>query len=346
MRERLKMIRDVFGGVLRWFSEKKTVKMPIGQEKEGKAAMSIISPNASSKQPALAYMPTAQLRDVCWKDIENVEHWARRLINDIMIEGYGEDYFNYSDDNGNRIIKMEIVRTLQSRVENEPRRFPRMVDALAFENLIAILCNRDLYAKHFHVALKYAYPCGVEDARHHMTVIKDIRNRYAHLNVISIRDAERAICYSHDFIDSLKEYYQKTGKEKDYNVPTFVKISDSQGLIYHFSSDGNNWLTDKECGSIKLRSGEIYRVEVEVDPTFDPSGFSLEWYCEWEYEEKYKRFRDTNCIDIHITNEMVGRSLKICCTLTTDKKWHKHGSYDDYFQYEIKTILPPIEDCY
>ena len=84
MREHLKSIRDVFGGVLRWFSEKKTVKMPISQEQEGKASMSIISPNASSKQSALAYMPTVQLRDVCWKDIENVEHWARRLINILM----------------------------------------------------------------------------------------------------------------------------------------------------------------------------------------------------------------------------------------------------------------------
>ena len=346
MRERLKMIRDVFGGVLRWFSEKKTVKMPIGQEEEGKAAMSIISPNASSKQPALAYMPTAQLRDVCWKDIANVEHWARRLINEIMIESYGEDYFNYSDDNGNRIIKMEIVRTLQSRVENEPRRFPRMVDALAFENIIAILCNRDLYAKHFHEALKYAYPCGVEDARHHMTVIKDIRNRYAHLNVISIRDAERAICYSHDFIDSLKEYYQKTGKEKDYNVPTFVKLADSLGLVHHFSSGGSNWFDlDKECSDIRLRSGDVYRVEVEVDPTFDSNGYEVDWCYGWEYDE-WVKVKNKLSIDIPVTNEMVGRHLKIMCTITTNKDWHKHGSYDDCFSYEVKTILPPIEDNY
>ena len=346
MREHLKSIRDVFGGVLRWFSEKKTVKMSIDQEQEGKASMSIISPNASSKQPALAYMPTAQLRDVCWKDIENVEHWARRLINEIMIESYGEDYFNYSDDNGNRIIKMEIVRTLQSRIESDPRRFPRMVDALTLENIIEILCNQTLYDKHFKDALEYAYPCGPKDARHHITIIKDVRNKYTHLNVISIRDAERAICYSHDFIDSLKEYYQKTGKEKDYNVPTFVKFTDSQGLIHHFSSGGNNWFDlDTKCSNIKLRSGDVYRVEVEVDPSFDSNGYEVDWCYEWKYDEETK-VRNKLSIDIPVTNEMVGRYLKISCSITTHKDWHKHGSYDDYFLYEIKTILPPIEDNY
>lgn len=345
MMEQLKSIRNVFGSVLRWFSKGNTVKMSIGQESERKETMSIISPKANRGKPVLAYMPTEQLRDVCWKDIENVEHWARRLINEIMIENYGGDYFNYLDDKGNRIIKASIVQTLQRRIESDPRRFPRMVDALTFEDVISILCNRDLYAKHFQKALKYAYPCGIEDARHHMTVIKDIRNRYAHLNAISIRDAERAICYSHDFIDSLKEYYQETGKGKDYNVPTFVKLTDSKGLIHHFSSSGNNWLTDKECGSIKLRSGDVYRVEVEVDPTFDDSGYEVDWYYEWEYDEGVKAHNKLS-IDIPITNEMVGRYLKISCSITTHKDWHKHGSYDDYFLYEVKTILPPIEDNY
>ncbi len=316
------------------------------QEIKRKAIMSQVTNQYVSKAPVLAYMPTAQLRDACWKEIENVEHWARRLINEIMSENYGADYFNYVDDSGNRVIKSEIARSLRKRMESDTRRFPRMVDALTLENIIDIMCNTSLYDRHFKDALQYAYPCGLEVAKYHMTAIKDIRNRYTHLNVISIRDAERAICYCHDFIDGLRKYYQEVGKERDYNVPTFLRLTDSCGFVHNFSSDNDRWFKDKFFDGIRLRAGDIYRVEVEVDPTFDPSGFSLEWYCEWKYEEKYKRFHDTNCIDIHITNEMVGRILKICCTIKTDKEWHKHGSFDDYFQYEIKTILPPIEDSY
>ena len=330
--------------MIKWFVRK--LHATKEQEIKRKAIMSQVTNQYVSKAPVLAYMPTVQLRDACWKEIENVEHWARRLINEIMSENYGSDYFNYADGNGNRVIKSAIVRSVQIRMESDMRRFPRMVDALTLENVIDIICNANLYDLHFKDALKYAYPCGLDVAKYYMTAIKDIRNRYAHLNVISIRDAERAICYCHDFIDGLEKYYQEVGRGRDYNVPTFLKLTDSCGVVRNFSSGSGMLFNDNIFDGIRLRTGDIYRVEVEVDPTFDPSRFSLEWYCEWEYEEKYKRFRDTNCIDIHITNEMVGRSLKICCTLTTDKEWHRHGSYDDYFQYEIKTILPPIEDCY
>lgn len=296
--------------------------------------------------PVLAYLPTAQMRDICWTNIVNVEHWARRLINDTLSEIYGTNYFNYEDDKGNRLIKREIVQLLQQRMKDDTRRFPRMIDAVTFENIIQILCNENLYNKHFKIALEHAYPCGLEHAKHHLTIIRDIRNKYAHLNIISVRDAERAICYCHDFIDGLEMYYQKLGKEKDYNVPLFLKLSDSQGLAYNFSSERTMLQEHEIFDCIRLRAGDVYQVTVEVDPTFDPNGFTLDWYCEWEYEEKYKKFHNTNSIDINITNDMVGRGLKICCTLRTKKDWHKHGSYDDYFQYEIKTILPPISDNY
>ena len=78
---------------------------------------------------------------------------------------------------------------------------------------------------------------------------------------------------------------------------------------------------------------------------FDANGYEVDWYYEWEYDEGVK-VRNKLSIDIPVTNEMVGRYLKISCSITTHKDWHKHGSYDDYFLYEIKTILPPIEDNY
>ena len=110
--------------MIKWFVRK--LHATKEQEIKRKAIMSQVTNQYVSKAPVLAYMPTVQLRDACWKEIENVEHWARRLINEIMSENYGADYFNYVDDSGNRVIKSEIARSLRKRMESDTRRFPRM----------------------------------------------------------------------------------------------------------------------------------------------------------------------------------------------------------------------------
>lgn len=61
-----------------------------------------------------------------------------------MLERYGNGCFNYADDKGNRVIKSEIIKSLQKRTESDHNRFPRMVDALFLENIIDILCNDSL----------------------------------------------------------------------------------------------------------------------------------------------------------------------------------------------------------
>lgn len=326
-----------------WFSKKRTsnlsLETPLQNEKNEKEREED-NHMLQKPSPVLAYMPTTQIRDICWKDIENTEHWARRLIHEVLTEEYGTNYFDYTDENGNRLIKSEIVRALQKRVEADANRFPRLVDALFLENIIEILCNDNLYTKHFKVALEHAYPCGKEDAKHHLTVIKDVRNKYTHSNTMSIRDAERAICYCHDFVDSLRKYYQNAGKDRDYNVPTFLKVSDSMGMTHYFSDD--SFLSGR---GIRLRSGDIYRVEVEIDPTFNSNEYSIEWTFEWELMKK-RKIHNQVCADISITNEMVGRYLKVYCHIITNKDWHKHGWYDDSFDYMITKILPPIEDSY
>ena len=173
-----------------------------------------------------------------------------------------------------------------------------------------------------------------------MSIIKDVRNKYTHSNTISIRDAEKAICYCHDFIDSLRMYYQTIGKEKDYNVPTFLRLTDSQGMTHYFSSQ-----TTLPGYKIRLRSGDVYRVEVEIDPTFNPCNYKIEWIYEWELM-KSKKVHNQTSVDIPIINAMVGRYLKIQCFIISNKDWHKHGWYDDSFDYLISTILPPIEESY
>lgn len=298
-----------------------------------------VTPNNKSVTRVLAYQTTKDIREICRIDIENMEHWARRFIHEILLQ-YGKDYFNYLDENGNRLIKSEIVKALNKRIEAEPQRFPRLVDALFLENIIDILCNDRLYNMHFKTALDYGYPCGKEQIRNSLNKIKDVRNKLSHSNTITIREAEQCICYCHDFVDCLQKYYQMIGKERDYNVPMFYKLTDSQGLTHYFSEDKRIYKTKQQ-----LRSGEIYRIEIEIDPTFNPDSYQISWVIKWSYDQKIV-IKNKKIIDVLITNEMVGRYLEISCVLISNKEWHKYGSYDDSFNYTIHTILPPIEDTY
>ena len=82
---------------MRWFVKKKhTPNLPLeaplqGNENEKEREENEIMLQKTSS--ILAYMPTVQIRDACWKDIENMEHWARRLIHEVLQKHMGKTTF-------------------------------------------------------------------------------------------------------------------------------------------------------------------------------------------------------------------------------------------------------------
>lgn len=140
----------------------------------------------------------------------------------------GADYFEYKFDTGENLIKGEILRTISDRMTENPKRFPRKIDAILMDDIAYFLCKDSFYNEFFEEILKVGFS-GQEEVRNRLKVLKDIRNKLYHGNPISYREAEQAICYSHDFIDCYKAHYVKTGKEQKYNVPFFVKVEDSLG---------------------------------------------------------------------------------------------------------------------
>ena len=296
----------------------------------------------------LIYIPTKEIQEICFDAIESMEHWGRRLIHETLSEHYGNQYLDYVDGMGNRIVKGEIIKSIKKRVEDNPGRFSRNIDAVTLENVIEILSNDSLFKKHFKEVFDSYYPCGKDDLKYRLCVVRDVRNKIYHHNAISQRDAERAICYCHDFIDCLKLHYDKLGKSLDYNVPTFLSIKDSLGHNISFSN-GKNETGHCRTFSDKLRSGDIYRIEVEIDSLFLPETYKLGWSVFWSMkkEHSYEKKNTTDTyIDIEITDSMVGRELKIFCKLVSEKNWHKHGEYDDFISITFDRILPPIEDSY
>ena len=93
----------------------------------------------------------------------------------------------------------------------EPERFSRIIDAAILDDCINIICNPNLFRRHFREAFKTAFPVGDsrDETRIFLKRLIKPRNLLYHANPISVRQAEQVICYSHDIIESLKKYYEE-----------------------------------------------------------------------------------------------------------------------------------------
>ena len=117
-----------------------------------------------------------ELRQICKEKIESLEFWLRRLIDEILTEAY-RDYFTFQDANGNFLFGSAIRKAISKRKEVEPERYPRMIDAVLFNDSIDIICHPNLYKKHFAAALVEAFPDGREEAKTFLERLVEPRNR-------------------------------------------------------------------------------------------------------------------------------------------------------------------------
>ena len=252
-----------------------------------------------------------EFRSLCRKNIESLEIWARRLINEKLSEKYGDEFVDYKTSDESFLIKKEIRDHIKKMMKAEPERFCSPVDTLFFEHIISILCNPRFYEDLFKPALKYAYPDGCEEARTFLKRIRPVRNALSHANPISVRQAEQAICYSQDFIDGLKEYYKNRGEEKMWNVPRIIRISDSEGNIFDNPTDSHvqqSIFRPKQ----KLRYGEMYSVDIDVDPAFSDTEYDIEWK---NQNNVIPEFKDKTHFVIEFREGDVSENHTIRCTI-------------------------------
>ena len=279
-----------------------------------------------------------EIRNSAKEILESLEHWSRRIINDKFVEKYGKDYFDYKNENGENLIKGEILRNISDRMRENPNRFPRQIDAILMEDIAYFLCKDNFYNDFFKEMLENDFS-GKEEVRKRLETLKDIRNKLYHGNPISYREAEKAICYSHDFIDCYQAYYQKSGKEKEYNVPFFTKVEDSLGRCAYRDETRIDTLRLPYNGD-KLRPGDVYKIWVEVDANFPEDFYEITWSMHDKVVAKGKEFVFIPTIDRVSSIEIV------YCSLKTKREWHKYRTSDDSFSACIGEILPPIEDLY
>lgn len=272
------------------------------------------------------------IRSECKNTIENLEIWLRNLIDNELTENYNSNYLEFLNEDRTRLIKKEIVKDAIKRKANNPNRYPRLIDAMLLDDEIKIICNPNLYKNIFSKALSSAYPEGNDEARTFLNRLIPIRNKLYHSNPISIREAEKVICYSNDVLDSIKEYYKEKSLEKKYNAPTIIKVSDSIGNVFYSSqikrnSTGRGLCETRVSEKNVIYSGDKISIEVEVDSSFIVEDYSVKWV--FAKKETTTFEENFNKLTINIENQHVKTDYAIYCSVTSKEDWHRCGDVDD-----------------
>ncbi len=288
-----------------------------------------------------------ELRDLCRHHIDTFENWSRRILDETFKSNYGTDYFNHMVSVDQPLIKSEIKKRIEKRVSDNPGRFPRKIDAILLEDIEYFLCRDDLYNKHFKSVLEPFYS-GILEVRKVLGRLIPIRNKLSHGNTISIREAEQCICYTGDLIDVYKQHYVSIGKDRDYNVPVFLRIKDSLGHDIIREDSRYSWelhFYGNLAPKIQLRSGDSYKLWVEVDSSFDSSFYEIKWVVKQDFRTDIKKGTG-NVIEFTLSNKHVSYAPEIYISLVTKRDWHRFHEVDDMIKLNYENVLPPIEDAY
>lgn len=283
-------------------------------------------------------MSQDELRSLCKVNIEAFEKWARIIINNELTDFYGADYFDKYINNDNPVIKKDIRDKSVKMMKEHPNRFKRKIDTLFLEEIIYILCKKDLYQNCFKQFLDIIYPDGNAEAKTFLNRIIPIRNSLSHSNPISVRDAERCICYTNDFIEGVKLYFEKKGEQRMFNTPNVIKFNDSLGNEIYLNKDKSHEsirIIDVQTGNLqKLYVGERYSVTLTLDPSFEVEEYIFRWNI-----PSCKKLGETANLNVEITEDMIRESLAIYCTIKSNKNWHRYNGYDQ--QFSIIFQVPP-----
>jgi hypothetical protein len=283
-------------------------------------------------------MQDANIRSICRERIESLEHWLRRLIDEVLTAAYG-NYFSRENANGSRIINKKLCDKIRGRKEKEPSRYPRDIDAVLLDDAVDIVCNQQLFSRHFQRPFAAAFPEGRDEARTFLSRVAGPRNNLAHANAISLRQAEQIVCYTNDIIESLKAYYKENGMETDYNVPLILRIIDSFGKVFTrsqcYASPEGSILMNCHDQQGDLYPGDTLSVEVEVDPAYTEV-YELRWSVAAE------PITETGPkVAVHISNRHVGLLFAITCIVVTKRDWHRMPGGKDDMMTLVYKVLPP-----
>ena len=269
-----------------------------------------------------------------------LELWLRRLVHERFVQVYASDILNAKTSSGDFIVNNKIRRSVEDNIRNRPGRYNRPIDATLLDDVIAIICNPQIYRSCFAAALARAFPEGAHEARTFLHRLLEPRNYLAHANPISVRQAEQVICYSNDVIYALREFYEVNGEDDGYNVPRILRMWDSFGNVQHTRADADEgqYFDYSNDPASYLRPGDTLIIEIEVDPSFWNEGFKVKW---GPISANAEGDRLKQLI-LPIENKHVSRKMPIIIQVISNRDWHRLGPYFDDFWSASYRVLQPL----
>lgn len=281
---------------------------------------------------ALHLLPSDQIETSCRRRIDSCELWLRRVVHDVLFPVFGADYVNTAMVDNNPVFSNNIKKAVAFRWDNAAAQPTRAVDTLLFDDLGVIIGRHDVYQAFFRAALEPELPLGAEHIRRMLATLVPIRNKLSHANgaSLSMLEAERTLCYCNDIISAIQAHYATINMADQFPAPQFTRVSDSFGNVWRPSATRQH-----HHGTQILRSGDLLRIEVEVDSTFTPSDYTVAWtVCNITGPETAAG----PLFCLALTDRHVGVDFTVMATLTSNKAWHRHSNVDDLSTITYKVI--------
>jgi hypothetical protein len=283
-----------------------------------------------------AALTEAERRDLARRHLDTAEAWLRRLVDQKLTTAFGTEYLAPGDAGTCPLVSKATRKRIADRFDSDRSRFSRTVDAADLGDAISIVLNPELYRAYFRPALISAFPDGPDEARTFLSRLENIRNKLAHGGTCSDRDVERAVCYSNDLIDSIKQHFSEQNMGREFNVPTLIRVVDNKGNDFHLHPSPRSHDIDvRDQGNGDLQVGDELLIEVEVDPSF--SNYSIDW-----------RILSTNeaghgsPMHLQIGPKHVGTVMIAQIKVKSAEEWHRFSDSDDDVILRYR-VLPPTK---
>ena len=280
-------------------------------------------------------MTIDETRAACKGKIESLEFWLRRLIDLRLTAIHGPNYFDEVDATGAHLFSTSVRKHATDMMSAHPGRYQRRIDTLLLEDEAKTIFKlfgefRDAFAGVAH---------NREAVQQQLNHIVAARNPLYHANPVTLRQAERAYCYSSDIIDSIQDFYRKQAMAYLYDAPLILRMSDSLGHVQHRAAgteaqDFNHGYANDEASY--LRVGDVLTVEVEVDPAYPSDSYEIRWASTRLALNQYGK---GTSFQIVLTESQVAAQFDIQCSVTSNSAWHRKGDKDDFMLVSYR-VLP------
>lgn len=280
-----------------------------------------------------------ELRELAKQHIEALEFWLRRVVEEGLVAAAGVTYWQ----NEPPIIREKVRSQINERISKSPSgRFPRWIDATLLEHLIELICRNDLFDNYYKPHFIEIFSISFSERREYLKFILEklaiVRNALYHINPLSVRQVEQAVCYTNDILDSIKNHYQKTNRQMSFNVPSIFTFSDSLGRVIHYRNNAPEWKHINYEGVRTFYLGDRVRFSVEIDASFESDSYTVNWL--WA-SQNFELIGMGSQLEIEFNERWIGISSNIRVRVISNKNWHKHSGFDDELYISMKVLPLP-----